>query len=178
MAHFCDSGGFRHGARLYESGRRCVGPESFAQNGIGARHFTEFHDWQITTITGPVAGGLLYGISGEFAYGVSMCLMVLAICCVVLIGRVPQANHAQETSLATLLAGFKFIKSEKIVLGAISLDLFAVLLGGAVALLPIYARDILEVGPWGLGLLRAGPGIGRSSWRSGFRSIRSRTRPG
>ena len=116
--------------------------------------------WQITTITGPVAGGLLYGISGEFAYGVSVCLMVLAILCVVLIGRVPQLNHAQETSLATLLAGFKFIRSEKIVLGAISLDLFAVLLGGAVALLPIYARDILEVGPWGLGLLRAGPGIG------------------
>jgi hypothetical protein len=118
-----------------------------------------------------VAGGLLYGISGEIAYGVSMCLMVLAIFCVVLIGRVPQLNHAQETSIATLLAGFKFIKSEKIVLGAISLDLFAVLLGGAVALLPIYARDILEVGPWGLGLLRAGPGIGAiimAIWLSKF----------
>jgi MFS family permease len=127
--------------------------------------------WQISTITGPVAGGLLYGISGEIAYGVSMCLMVLAIFCVVLIGRVPQLNHAQETSIATLLAGFKFIKSEKIVLGAISLDLFAVLLGGAVALLPIYARDILEVGPWGLGLLRAGPGIGAiimAIWLSKF----------
>ncbi len=131
-------------------------PKTALAHGISLNSMT----WQITTITGPVAGGLLYGISGAFAYGVSVCLMVLAICCVVLVGRVPQLNHAQETSLATLLAGFKFIKSEKIVLGAISLDLFAVLLGGAVALLPIYARDILEVGPWGLGLLRAGPGIG------------------
>ena len=131
-------------------------PKTALAHGISLNSMT----WQINTITGPVAGGLLYGISGEFAYGVSVCLMVLAILCVVLIGRVPQLNHAQETSLATLLAGFKFIKSEKIVLGAISLDLFAVLLGGAVALLPIYARDILEVGPWGLGLLRAGPGIG------------------
>jgi MFS family permease len=116
--------------------------------------------WQITTITGPVAGGLLYGISGTFAYGVAVCLMVTAIICVGLIGTVPQENHAAETNLSTLLAGFKFIKSEQIVFGAISLDLFAVLLGGAVALLPIYARDILETGPWGLGLLRAGPGIG------------------
>lgn len=116
--------------------------------------------WQVTTITGPVAGGLLYGISGVVAYGVAVCLMAVAIIFVVLVGRVPQENHAQETNFSTLLAGFKFIKSEQIVLGAISLDLFAVLLGGAVALLPIYARDILEVGPWGLGLLRAGPGLG------------------
>jgi MFS family permease len=131
-------------------------PKTALAHGISLNSMT----WQINTVTGPVAGGLLYGISGEFAYGVSVCLMGLAILCVALIGRVPQLDHAQETSLATLLAGFKFIKSEKIVLGAISLDLFAVLLGGAVALLPIYARDILEVGPWGLGLLRAAPGIG------------------
>lgn len=127
--------------------------------------------WQTTTITGPVAGGLLYGISGTVAYGVAVVLMLLAIVCVVLIGTVPQENHAAETNFATLLAGFKFIKSEQIVFGAISLDLFAVLLGGAVALLPIYARDILEVGPWGLGLLRAGPGIGAiamAAWLAKF----------
>jgi MFS family permease len=90
---------------------------------------------------------------------------------VVLIGKVPQENHAAVTNLSTLLAGFKFIRSEQIVFGAISLDLFAVLLGGAVALLPIYARDILEVGPWGLGLLRAGPGIGAitmAAWLARF----------
>jgi hypothetical protein len=73
---------------------------------------------------------------------------------------VPQPNHAEETSIGMLLAGFKFIKSEPVVLGAISLDLFAVLLGGAVALMPVYATDILHAGPIGLGLLRAAPGIG------------------
>ena len=127
--------------------------------------------WQTTTITGPVAGGLLYGISGTVAYGVAVVLMVMAIACVVLIGKVPQENHAAVTNLSTLLAGFKFIRSEQIVFGAISLDLFAVLLGGAVALLPIYARDILEVGPWGLGLLRAGPGVGAivmAAWLARF----------
>ena len=116
--------------------------------------------WQIANIVGPVAGGLLYGLSGSIAYGVAMALIGLAAMLVVLIGTVPQDNHAEETSLGTLFAGFHFIRSEKLVLGAISLDLFAVLLGGAVALMPVYARDILETGPWGLGLLRAAPGVG------------------
>lgn len=116
--------------------------------------------WQVTTITGPVAGGLLYGVSGSSAYATAMTLLMAAIAFVFFIGSVPQKNHAQETNLSTLLAGFKFIRHEKVVLGAISLDLFAVLLGGAVALMPVYARDILEVGPWGLGLLRSAPGIG------------------
>lgn len=116
--------------------------------------------WQIGNIVGPVLGGLLYGISGVVAYGTALLLVGTAGILVLLIGRVPQQNHAQETSLSTLFAGFHFIKREKIVLGAISLDLFAVLLGGAVALMPIFARDILDVGPLGLGLLRAAPGIG------------------
>jgi uncharacterized membrane protein len=107
-----------------------------------------------------VAGGLLYGVSGSSAYATAMALLMAAIAFVFFIGLVPQKNHAQETNLSTLLAGFKFIRHEKVVLGAISLDLFAVLLGGAVALMPVYARDILEVGPWGLGLLRSAPGIG------------------
>jgi MFS family permease len=116
--------------------------------------------WQIANICGPVAGGLLYGISAPFAYGTALVLIVVAAFLVVAIGRVPQAGHTAETSLDTLFAGFRFIRSEPVVLGAISLDLFAVLLGGAVALLPIYARDILDAGPIGLGLLRAAPGIG------------------
>lgn len=127
--------------------------------------------WQVGTITGPVVGGLLYGIGGEAAYGTAFGLLGLAALFVLSIGTVPQANHAQETSLATLLAGFRFIRRERIVLGAISLDLFAVLLGGAVALMPVYARDILEVGPWGLGLLRAAPGIGAivmAAWLAKF----------
>ena len=117
--------------------------------------------WQVANIAGPVAGGLLYGLAGEVAYGVALTLIAAAALLVLMIGRVPQSNHAgEETTLSTLFAGFTFIRREKIVLGAISLDLFAVLLGGAVALLPVYARDILEVGPWGLGLLRAAPGVG------------------
>lgn len=117
--------------------------------------------WQVANIAGPVAGGLLYGLAGEVAYGVALLLVAAAALLVLMIGRVPQTNHAgDETTLSTLFAGFAFIRKERIVLGAISLDLFAVLLGGAVALLPVYARDILEVGPWGLGLLRAAPGVG------------------
>ncbi len=116
--------------------------------------------WQLSGITGPVAGGLLFGISGLAAYGTATALLAVAMISVVFIGRVAQENHAEETTIATLLAGFKFIRSEKIVLGAITLDLFAVLLGGTYALLPIYARDILHADELGLGLLRAGPGIG------------------
>jgi MFS family permease len=116
--------------------------------------------WQIANIAGPVAGGLLYGLGPTVAYSVAMALILFAVVLVSLIGRVPQLNHAEEATLDTLFAGFSFIRKEKIVLGAISLDLFAVLLGGAVALLPVYARDILDVGPWGLGMLRAAPGVG------------------
>ena len=74
--------------------------------------------------------------------------------------RPPQKTVPEPATWSTVVAGFRYVWHEKIVLGAISLDLFAVLLGGAVALLPAYARDILEVGPWGLGLLRSAPGIG------------------
>jgi MFS family permease len=117
-------------------------------------------NWQLTAITGPVLGGLLYGLGGHIAYLVAAVLLLFAICIVLWIGRVPQDNHVEETTIGTLLAGFNFIKSEPIVLGAISLDLFAVLLGGATALMPIYARDILMADELGLGLLRAAPGVG------------------
>ena len=127
--------------------------------------------WQTASIVGPVLGGLLYGFSAEVAYSVATTMLALAAVSVIFIGSVPQENHVDETGIATLLAGFKFIKSEQIVLGAISLDLFAVLLGGAVALMPVYARDILQVGPWGLGMLRAAPGVGAIAvalWLSKF----------
>lgn len=115
---------------------------------------------QIATIVGPVAGGLLYGISAEWAYGVALVLLAIASALVLRIPRPVQLQTRDRAKLDTLLAGFRYISREKIVLGAISLDLFAVLLGGATALLPVYARDILDVGPWGLGLLRAGPAFG------------------
>jgi hypothetical protein len=71
----------------------------------------------------------------------------------------PERSH-EEVSARSVLAGLHYIWTHKIILGSISLDLFAVLLGGAVALLPVYAREILRTGPWGLGLLRAAPGVG------------------
>ena len=134
--------------------------------------------WQIGNIVGPVAGGLLYGLSGAVAYGVSLALIGIAMVLVALIGAVAQPNHAEETSLSTLFAGFTFIRGERIVLGAISLDLFAVLLGGAVALMPVYARDILQTGPWGLGLLRAAPGIGAVVMALGLAKFGIKSRAG
>lgn len=116
--------------------------------------------WQSATIVGPVAGGLLYGVSANLAYSVSCALMVLGVVLVLMIPKPDQKKSTDPTTLSILLGGFSYIWKEKVVLGAITLDLFAVLLGGAVALLPIYARDILDLGPSGLGLLRAAPGIG------------------
>ena len=116
--------------------------------------------WQLAGIIGPVAGGLLYGISPWVAYGSAGTLAAIALISISQVKAPAQKPHQQETSIGTLLAGFRYIWREKVVLGAISLDLFAVLMGGAVALMPVFARDILETGPWGLGLLRAAPGIG------------------
>jgi len=116
--------------------------------------------WQVATITGPVVGGLLYGIAPEAAYGATIALMGAAAALVYFIPRTQQKMIAEPATWQTIVAGFDYIWREKIVLGAISLDLFAVLLGGATALMPVYARDILSVGPWGLGLLRAAPAIG------------------
>ena len=116
--------------------------------------------WQVATIVGPVAGGLLYGISPVAAYSVATVFLLIGSVLIFSIPKPKQHTLAEQRSLTSMLAGFRYIWKEKIVLGAISLDLFAVLLGGTVALLPIYARDILDLGPWGLGLLRSAPGIG------------------
>ena len=116
--------------------------------------------WQIGSISGPVLGGLLYGISPEAAYGTAMVFLIIAAAFTFAIPKPAERPRIGDGTLDNILGGFRYIWSEKIVLGAVSLDMFAVLLGGAVALLPVYARDILQLGPWGLGLLRAAPGIG------------------
>lgn len=116
--------------------------------------------WQIASIVGPVAGGLLYGIAATVAYGASAVMLVVATVLLLMIPSPPPPAEIRRITFASLFDGLHFISNHKLVLGAISLDLFAVLLGGAVALLPIYARDILQLGPWGLGFLRAAPGIG------------------
>jgi MFS family permease len=115
---------------------------------------------QFAIILGPAIGGFVYVAGAHVVYLLCGALFLLAITMVFLV-RVEQAprEHAAVT-LQSLFAGVSFIRQRKDVLGAISLDLFAVLLGGAVALLPIYAKDILHVGPWGLGLLRSAPAFG------------------
>jgi MFS family permease len=116
--------------------------------------------WQLATILGPVAGGLLYGVSEYAAYGAAMVMFAAAAVLLLMIPRQPRGVPRDEAAWDTLSAGFRYVFRNRIVLGAISLDLFAVLLGGAVALMPAYARDILDVGPWGLGMMRAAPGVG------------------
>ncbi|MEW5421902.1 MFS transporter [Amorphus sp. 3PC139-8] len=116
--------------------------------------------WQVATIVGPVAGGLLYGVSPIAAYGAASVMFLAGTGFVLAIPQPAQRTTREPASWKTVIAGLSYIRREKVVLGAISLDLFAVLLGGATALLPVYARDILDLGPWGLGLLRAAPGVG------------------
>ena len=116
--------------------------------------------WQIATILGPSLGGVLSAVSLNLSYGVAAFISFSTAILIFTIPKPEQARGATKTDLATLLGGFKYIWKTKIVLGAISLDLFAVLLGGAVALLPVYARDILQIGEAGYGVLRAAPSVG------------------
>jgi MFS family permease len=134
---------------------------------VPEEHFANAVAWNATTfqaatILGPSLGGILYaafhGPSAVYA-----CAMLTAVGALVSTFRIrtrPQARRREPMTLKTVFAGLHFIWREKLILGAISLDLFAVLLGGAVALLPVYAREILHTGPWGLGLLRTAPGVG------------------
>jgi len=130
-------------------------------------HFSNAVAWhssifQAGTILGPACGGLLYAFF-HGAAGVYATAMVVAIGASLATQRIrtqAKSRPREPISLATVLAGFRYILEHKLILGSISLDLFAVLLGGAVALLPVYAREILHAGPWGLGLLRSAPGVG------------------
>jgi MFS family permease len=117
---------------------------------------------QIATITGPALGGLAYAVMPAMPYGIMVLFWGAGA---LLTGgiRVAQlaAPHDKEAAKpGDLFAGVRFVRSNPAILGTISLDLFAVLLGGATALLPIYARDILQTGPLGLGILRAAPAVG------------------
>lgn len=116
--------------------------------------------WQVASIVGPVAGGLLYGIGSTVAYSVAVSMMIVSLLLLLQVPEPPPPQEIRRVTTSSVFEGLHFIRREKVVLGAISLDLFAVLLGGAVALMPVYARDILDLGPWGLGFLRAAPGIG------------------
>jgi MFS family permease len=115
---------------------------------------------QTAVIVGPALGGFLYAAAPAIAYGAVAVLYTVAAILLSLIVVKPRKIDREPPTLTSLFAGFHFILHQPVVLGAISLDLFAVLLGGATALLPIYARDVLVMGPWGLGLLRSAPAVG------------------
>ena len=115
---------------------------------------------QASFTIGPAIGGLLYGISFQVPYIVAFAMFCVAIVLTALIPRTTQRASGEKRSIETMLAGVRYIRSNPVVLGAITLDMFAVLLGGVMALLPVFARDILDAGPMGLGLLRSAAGVG------------------
>jgi MFS family permease len=134
---------------------------------VPEEHFPNAVAWnatifQASTILGPAFGGIVYAaFHGPSA--VYLIATITAIGATISTFRVKpevKARRREPMTLKTVFAGLHYIRSKKIILGAISLDLFAVMLGGAVALLPVYAREILHTGPWGLGLLRTAPGAG------------------
>lgn len=116
--------------------------------------------WQGGSIIGPALGGILVGISAGVSYSVTTALYLAAALCVFLVRGNTQPVVNPGSRWALMREGLSYVWTNKIVFGAISLDLFAVLLGGATALLPVFSRDILHAGPEGFGLLRAGPAIG------------------
>jgi hypothetical protein len=116
---------------------------------------------QIGVVLGPAIGGALYLLGAQVAYGTCLGLLILVVLLIAMIrpARTMAEPHSSFSS-AGMLEGLRFVLGRRVVLGAISLDLFAVLFGGATALLPIYAADVLHIGPAGLGFLRAAPGAG------------------
>lgn len=134
---------------------------------VPEEHFQNSVAWasgifQLATILGPVMGGLIYAIfRGPFAvYLIATAIAMVAVGLLLKLRVDPKRAVKVEMSNSSIFEGFRYIWREKLILGAISLDLFAVLLGGAVALLPVYAKEILQTGPWGLGILRSAPGVG------------------
>jgi MFS family permease len=115
---------------------------------------------QVATITGPAIGGFLYAAGAPVVYGACLTLFATAALLTLMIRLERAAPRREPMTLAAIFAGLAFIRRSPAILGVISLDLFAVLLGGVTALLPVFARDVFDAGPWALGLLRAAPGIG------------------
>jgi MFS family permease len=143
---------------------------------VPEEHFSNAVAWnassgQVANIAGPALGGIAYALfhGPETVYALALAVSILSIILTLRIRPLPtspekemagRVMEKEPVSLRTVLAGFRFIWEKKLILGSISLDMFAVLLGGAAALLPVYAKTILHTGPWGLGLLRSAPGVG------------------
>ena len=140
--------------------------QAFLPQLVTEEHFPNAVTWgssiyQGAIVLGPTLGGLIYGLTAS-PVPVYCCSAVGYLTALLMVSmiRLRFVARARGTSSAILLEGLRYIWANKLVLGSISLDLFAVLLGGAVALLPVYARDILNTGPYGLGVLRSAPGLG------------------
>lgn len=118
--------------------------------------------WQLAAVLGPALGGLLYAVGGtSLAYAIDAALMIAAVFVLLSVHHVPPPREpSNEKIFASLTSGLRFVIGEPVILGALSLDLFSVLFGGAMALLPVFAAEILHVGPAGLGMLRAAPAAG------------------
>jgi MFS family permease len=133
-------------------------PRAMYRNAIAWRSST----WQTASVLGPAIGGLLYGFAGAVAsYGVAAVLTLVALGAFLMVRYTPEPRALTGTKMFDeLLSGLRFVKGEHAILAALSLDLFSVFLAGAEALLPVFASEILHVGPQGLGLLRAAPAVG------------------
>ncbi|MEO7110096.1 MAG: MFS transporter, partial [Polyangiaceae bacterium] len=126
--------------------------------------------WQTSTIVGPALGGLLYGVTHSAVPVYVTCAVALTIagilCLIMRVGSEPKvaaSPESEEVGWSKIVAGVRFVRTHPVILHSVSLDLLAVLLGGATALLPIYAHDILKVDAWGLGLLRSAPAVGAAA---------------
>ena len=158
---------------------------------VPEEHFPNAVAWNATTfqaatILGPSFGGILYALSRgpSVVYVTAMLTAIGGPISTFRIrpeykARARERGGPRSMTFKSVFAGLRFIRREKLILGAISLDLFAVLLGGAVALLPVYAREILHTGPWGLGLLRTAPGVGAAAMAVllAHRPLRGRSGP-
>ena len=135
-----------------------VVPAELLNNAIALRSIAG----QISTIGGPALGGLLFAVRPESVYAAGIALLVLSSLVLVRATRLAPtpSDELQPRDLGTLFAGIRFIRQTKVLLGAITLDLFAVLFGGAVALLPLFAKSKLHTGPFGLGVLRSAVAVG------------------
>lgn len=147
---------------LLQPARQALGaeiiPRTMYENAIAWRSSS----WQTAAVIGPAIGGLLYGFAGPVAaYATGAVLMTFALIGFLTIHYAPSARASTNTPILTgLVTGLRFVWNEPVILAALSLDLFSVFLGGAEALLPVFASEILKVGPQGLGILRAAPAAG------------------
>ncbi|MDB4987139.1 MAG: permease of the major facilitator superfamily, partial [Myxococcaceae bacterium] len=153
---------------LSGTARAFLGPASsaFMPNLVPRENYPNAVAWssslfQVAVIGGPALGGLLYSLgSASQVYGIAIGLELVTVLVMLVVRARSAQTPSAGRSLGDLLAGLRYVWDKPVILGAISLDLFAVLFGGAVALLPVYARDILHIGPQGMGVLRSAPAIG------------------